>query len=65
MMTEGKAMDEKTKLVYETLGRLQGVVEMLEKPELYRLSPEAGLMRIREIVGEYKLNSSVIVTPNL
>jgi hypothetical protein len=41
------------------LGRVQGVIEMFDKPEIYRLTPEQALGLIREIVREYKLNREV------
>jgi hypothetical protein len=44
---------------FYTLGRIHGVLEMLDKPDIYRLAPEQCLQRIREIMTQYKLNREV------
>ncbi len=38
------------------LGCIEGVIDMLDQPEIYRMTPERGLERIREIIRDYKLN---------
>ena len=41
---------------FYVLGRIQGVLEMLDKPNVYRVTPEQALQRIREIMAQHKLN---------
>ena len=52
-------MDNTHELAYRTLGRIQAIVEMMDQPELYRMTSERALERIREIMAEYQLNREV------
>lgn len=49
-------MDENFTDPFYALGRIQGVVEMLDKPEIYRMTNDQAIERIREIMARYKLN---------
>lgn len=40
-----------------TLGRIRAVLEMLDKPNVYCLTPEKAIERLREIIAEYRLNT--------
>ena len=49
-------VDENFTDPFYALGRIQGVVEMLDKPEIYRMTNDQAIERIREIMARYKLN---------
>ena len=47
-------MDSRDELAYQTLGRIQAVLEMVDSPKIFQVTPEKGIELIRAAMNDFQ-----------